>query len=144
MAVSAASFIPAALQMREHTGDAFSRCAAAVIINPLIVRRSLGRLGRVEASRYAGASLKSGLLGRLGRLFQTHSGTEGTNTGNEARMIDKLNDFGRSVPGVPSTPAVELHRSLSERERAILIAAGAVNDSIIIEALRLFDARVVE
>jgi hypothetical protein len=35
-------------------------------------------------------------------------------------------------------------RPLSEREWAILMRAGAENDPIIIEALRLFDARVVE
>jgi hypothetical protein len=35
-------------------------------------------------------------------------------------------------------------RLLTERERAILVRAGAENDPIIFEALRLFNARVVE
>jgi hypothetical protein len=39
---------------------------------------------------------------------------------------------------------VKPDRSLSEREWAILVRAGAENDPIIIEALRLFNARIVE
>jgi hypothetical protein len=104
----------------------------------------LGRLGRVNESHSATAPLKSGLLGRLGRLFQTHSGTELTHAGNEDRMIHELNDFKRGVPGVLNTPAVEPHRRLSTCEWAILVRADAEHDPIIIEALRLFDARIVE
>jgi hypothetical protein len=42
------------------------------------------------------------------------------------------------------TEVAKPHRPLSEREWAILVRAGAENDPIIIEALRLFNARVVE
>jgi hypothetical protein len=39
---------------------------------------------------------------------------------------------------------VKPHRPLSEREWAILVRAGAENDPVIIEAMHLFNARVVE
>ena len=64
--------------------------------------------------------------------------------GNGDRTNEKLNDSNGGVPGVLSRPAVKPHRPLSEREWAILVRAGAENDPIIIEALRLFDARIVE
>ena len=101
----------------------------------------MGRLGRVHENHSAGEPLKTSLLGRLGRLFQTHSGTERLHGDKEDRGPEKLNECGR---GVPSAPAVKPHRPLSEHEWAILVRAGAQHDPIIIEALRLFDARVVE
>lgn len=39
---------------------------------------------------------------------------------------------------------VKPHRPLSEREWAILVRAGAENDPIIIEALNIFNATIVE
>jgi hypothetical protein len=39
---------------------------------------------------------------------------------------------------------VKPHRRLSEREWAILVRAGAENDPLIITALNLFNARIVE
>jgi hypothetical protein len=92
----------------------------------------------------AGQRLKTGLLGRLGRLFQTHLGTELSDERKQDQIIEELNDCGKGVLGVLSTPTVEPHSALTEREWAILVRAGAKNDPIIIEALRLFDARVVE
>jgi hypothetical protein len=86
--------------------------------------------------------LKTGLLGRLGRLFQTHSGTEPTHPGNKERTTKKLNDFEPGVPGVPSVLAIEPHRPLSERECVILAQAEAENDPLILEALRMFNATV--
>ena len=46
--------------------------------------------------------------------------------------------------GAIALEATKPHRPLSGREWAILVRAGAENDPIIIEALRLFNARVVE
>jgi hypothetical protein len=42
------------------------------------------------------------------------------------------------------TEVVKPHRPLSEREWAILVRAGAENDPIIITALNLFNATIVE
>lgn len=39
---------------------------------------------------------------------------------------------------------IKLQRPLTEREWAILVRAGAEDDPIVIEALRLFDGRIVE
>jgi len=129
---------------RAHRKRIFALCGSREI-KPLAVRRSgLGRFGRIAESHSTSEPLKTGLLGRLGRLFQTHSGTERKDAGNEDRMTEKLNDFERGVLGVLSTPTVEPHRPLSERERAILVRAGAENDPVIIEALNLFNARIVE
>src|SRR5215831_9143114 len=91
---------------------------------------------RASESHSAVNPSKIDLLGRLGRLFQTHSGSEPTHAGNEHQLTEKLNDFERGVPGVPSAPAIDPHRSLSTREWAILRRAGAENDPIIFEALR--------
>ena len=106
-------------------------------IKPLAVRpEGLGRLERVVKSRSAVAALKTGVLGRLGRLFQTHSGTEVTHAGNKDRMTEKLNDFD------PGVLAIEPHRPLSERERVILAEVEAEIDPLILEALRMFNATV--
>ena len=51
-----------------------------------------------------------------------------------------------SKPKKAATAAeiIRPHRPLTEREWVLLVRAGAENDPMIIEALRLFDARVVE
>jgi hypothetical protein len=128
----------------EHRKRIFALCGNREIKQLVVRCRDLGRLGRVDQSHSACEPLKTGLLGRVGRLFQTHSGTELTHAGNKDRMTEKVNDFEPGVPGVLTVLAIEPHRPLSERERAILVRAGAENDPLIIEALRLFDARVVE
>ena len=57
-------------------------------------------------------------------------------------MTEKLNDFGRGVPGVLSTPTVEPHRTLDEREQAILKECDSEHDPLMLEALAIFNARV--
>jgi hypothetical protein len=127
---------------REHRKRIFALCGNREI-KPLAVRGSvLGRFGRTAESHSASAPLKSGLLGRLGRLFQTRSGTEVTHTGNKDRRTEKLNDFKPGVPSVLSVLAIEPHRPLSERERVILAGVQAENESLILEALRMFNATV--
>jgi hypothetical protein len=129
---------------REHRKRIFALCGNREI-KPLVVHRSdLGRPGRVDQSHLASAPVKTGLLGRLGRLFQTHSRTEPSQSEKEDAGSKKLNDCEKGVPGVPSQPPLKLHRPLTEHEWAILVRAGAEHDPIIIDALRLFDARVVE
>jgi hypothetical protein len=132
------------LDAKEHRKRIFALCGNREI-KPLVVRRNdLGRLGRVDQSHSEGTPLRIGLLGRVGRLFETHLGTEQTHGRKEDREIEKLNDCERGVLGVPTALAVKRHRPLTERERAILVRAGAENEPIIIEALHLFDARIVE
>jgi hypothetical protein len=129
---------------KAHRKRVFARCGCREIKSLSIRQSALGRLGRVDESHSEGTPLRIGLLGRVGRLFETHLGTEQTHGRKEDREIEKLNDCERGVLGVPTALAVKLHRPLTERERAILVRAGAENEPIIIEALRLFDARVVE
>jgi hypothetical protein len=56
---------------REHRKRIFALCGNREI-KPLAVRGSrLGRLGRAAGSHSSSEAVKKGLLGRLGRLFQT-------------------------------------------------------------------------
>jgi hypothetical protein len=129
---------------KAHRKRVFALCGCREI-RPLSIRQSvLGRLGRVDESHSEGTPVRTGLLGRVGRLFQTYLGTEQAHERKEDRRVEKLNDRERGVPGVLSAPAVKPRRPLTEGEWTILVRAGAVNEAIIIEALRLFDARVVE
>jgi hypothetical protein len=128
---------------REHRKRIFALCGHREI-KPLVVRRSdSGRAGRLKQSHLAREPLKTGLLGRLGRLFQTHSRSEPSQREKEDAGSKKLNDCEKGVLGVPS-PSVKLHRPLTAHEWAILVRAGAENDPVIMEALCLFNARVVE
>jgi hypothetical protein len=126
---------------KEHRKRIFALCGDREI-KPLAVHPSgLGRLGRVFQTHLAVRPVKTGLLGCLGRVFETHLEQEREpSRDKEHNAYRQLNDCGKGVPSVP----VEPHRPLSEREWTILVRAGAENDPIIIEALRLFDARIVE
>jgi len=129
---------------RAHRKRIFALCGNREI-KPLVVRRSvLGRSGRVDQSHSASEPLRTGLLGHLGRLFQSHSCTEPPLGEKESRGSDKLNDCEEGVLGVLNTPGAKFHRPLTEHEWAVLVRARAENDPIIIEALRLFNAQVVE
>ena len=83
-------------------------------------------------------------MGRLGRLFQTHLGTEATHAKNSDRTTDQLSKFKGGVLGVPSDPTATPHRPLSERERDLLIRwCGTVDDAIVLEARTLFNGTIV-
>jgi hypothetical protein len=130
---------------REHRKRIFAVCGDREI-KPLAVQSpGLGRSGRVNQTYLASAPLTTGLLGRLGRLFQTHSGTELTHAqGNDDRTTQKLNDFKAGVLGVPSDPTATPHRPLSERERAVLMRwCGTDDDAIVLEARTLFNGTIV-
>jgi hypothetical protein len=110
---------------------------------PLVVRNgALGRLGRGNESHSEAAPLKAGVLGRLGRLFQTHLPTEPTREEKEGQGSENLNDCEKGVPAVPTkmTP----NRALADGELLLLRRAIAENDPIIITALNLFNATIVE
>jgi hypothetical protein len=107
---------------KEHRRRIFALCGDRKP-KPLVIHRTeemlaSGRLGRSFQSHPENASLKTGLLGRLGRVFETHLETERARAGNEDRITEKLNDFGRGVPGVLSTSAAESHGPLSEQKWA--------------------------
>jgi len=132
------------MDARAHRKRIFALCGNRES-KPLAVRNAaLGRLGRGNESHLEDAPLKTGVLGRLGRLFQTHLGTEITREEKERPSIEKLNECEKGVPAVPNAPIVKPHRPLTDREWEILVRAGAENDPIIFEALRVFDARIVE
>src|SRR5262249_38366291 len=104
----------------------------------------LGRLGRVNQTHSAGAPVKTGLLGRLGRLFETHLEGDQSKGDKKSPADHQLNECGKGVPGVLNAPAARFHRPLTGHEWAIMVRAGAENDPLIIEAVRLFNVRVVE
>jgi hypothetical protein len=123
---------------KEHRKRIFALCGDREI-KPLAVRPSgLGRLGRVIKSRSAGSALKTSLLGRLGRVFQSH--LEPSNGHKQAVFpVSSLKDYENGVLGVPKP-----NRPLRDRERDLLREKGMENDPLIIEALNIFDGRIVE
>lgn len=90
---------------KEHRKRIFALCGDREI-KPLAVRPSgLGRLGRVNQSQSACQPLKTGLLGRLGRVFQTHLEGDQQSTGDKKHPGDQqLNDCRKGVLGVLNTP----------------------------------------
>ena len=77
---------------REHRKRIFALCGDRKI-KPLAVRDSpLGRLGRATETHSAVAPLKTGLLGRLGRLFETDLEAEQMDENKEDRTAEKLRD----------------------------------------------------
>ena len=83
-------------------------------------------------------------MGRLGRLFQTHLGTEATHAKNSDRTTDQLSKFKGGVLGVPSEQTVTPHRPLSEPERALLMRwCDTDDDAIVLEARTLFNGTIV-
>jgi len=95
---------------KAHRRRIFSLCGDREIKSLVVRPADLGRLGRVNQSQSAGQPLKTGLSGRLGRVFQTHLETERAHAGSEDRTTEKLNDFGRGVLGVLSTQVVKTHK----------------------------------
>ena len=85
----------------------------------------------------AGAPLKTGLLGCLGRVFETHLAGKQTHERRGDRKAEKLNDCEKGILPVLQTHApMKPHRPLTERERRLLVAlSGCEQDRIIIDAL---------
>lgn len=123
---------------KEHRKRIFASCGDREI-KPLAVRPSgLGRLGRVIKGRSAGSALKTGLLGRLGRVFQSH--LEPSEEYKQAMSpVSSLKDYENGVLGVPKP-----NRPLRDHERGLLRKKGMENDPLIIEALNIFDGGIVE
>jgi hypothetical protein len=131
---------------KEHRKRIFALCGDREI-KPLVVRPSgLGRLGRVNRSQLAETPLKTGLLGRLGRVFETHLEPERGPAQDENHNADErqLNECEKGVLAVPSDPTATPQRPLSERERDLLIRwCGTDDDAIALEARTLFNATIV-
>lgn len=131
---------------KAHRKRIFALCGDCEI-KPLTVRSSdLGRLGRLNQSESTGQPLKTGLLGRLGRVFQTHLEGDRQSTGEKKPTAEpgarQLNECKKGVPGVPSHSSPLPDPPLTEQEQALLMRACGV-DNIILEARKLFNARIV-
>ena len=131
---------------KEHRRRIFALCGDHKI-KPLVIRRmqeiaGSGRPGRQFQSHSENEPTKIGLLGRLGRAFSTHAQRHREVESSGSSLVQQ-NDIKTGVPAVPESRVVP-HRLLSEHEWAILVRAGAQNDLVIIEALNLFNAKIVE
>jgi hypothetical protein len=129
-----------------HRRRIFALCGDRKI-KALVIRRvtgtgSLGRSGRPLQSHSEVAPIKTGLLGRLGRVFETHAQRD-PEIEASAFPVAGQRDIRGGVPAVLN-PQLRLNRALTERELSILRRAGAENDPIIITALNLFNATIVE
>jgi hypothetical protein len=105
----------------EHRKRIFALCGDRGI-KPLIVRSPIvGRLGRVDRSQSAGQPLKTGLLGRLGRVFQTHLERDRQSTGNKKPPGEpaerQLNECKQDVPGV--LKPVDILKPQAERHQRV-------------------------
>jgi hypothetical protein len=130
---------------KEHRKRIFALCGDREI-KPLTVHPSgLGRSGRAVKSRSAVAALKTGLLGRLGRVFETHPEPEREPTWDIRPTAERqLDDCGKGVLGVPSEQTATPRRPLSERERVLLVRwCGTDDDAIVLEARSLFNGTIV-
>ena len=109
-------------EAKEHRKRIFALCGDRQV-KPLIIHRpqetaDLGRRGRVVGSRSPAAAIKTGLLGRLGRAFQTYSEAGPNNSDKAERQLD---DNGRGVLGVlKPSDVVKLHRRFAVNDEYIL------------------------
>ena len=135
-----------AIEAKGHRKRIFALCGDREM-KPLLLRRmedraASGRLGRPFQSHSEVAPIKTGLLGCLGRVFETHA-RRGAETQTSDFALAKQNEFTIGVPAVLN-PQLRPNRALTKRELSILRRAGAENDPIIITAIDLFNATVVE
>ena len=65
------------------------------------------------------------------------------NTGTVPRL-EQLDLFSGVCLVRKSVPKPKLHRALTPREKDVLKQVGALNDPLIIEAINLFNATIVE
>ena len=131
---------------KEHRKRIFALCGDREI-KPLAVHPSgLGRLGRVNRSQLAETPLKTGLLGRLGRVFETNLKPERAAVEDENHNADEhqLSECEKGVLAVLSDPTATPQPPLNERERALLIRwCGTDYDPIVLEARTLFNGTIV-
>ncbi len=103
----------------------------------------LGRLGRVADSPSGVAPFKTGLLGRLGRLFHSHIAPQDA-TAFVQSPGPALSEFQTPVLSVPKPlGTVKPDRPLTDQELLLLRQAGMENDPVVITALNLFQGPIV-
>jgi hypothetical protein len=128
---------------KKHRKRIFALCGNRET-QPLCVRPTggLGHSGRAVESQLVPQPLKIGLLGRLGRAFNSRLGTsEVTNAAQEQAV---LSSQPLKKPEVSVLPVLKPGRELTAHERDILRRKGMANYPRIIEALNIFDGRIIE
>jgi hypothetical protein len=133
-------------EAKEHRRRIFALCGDRKI-KPLVIylaeeTAASGRSGRPFQSHSEEAPIKTGLLGRLGRVFQSHLERRREIEASGFPLLQQ-NDIRSAVPAVLESE-VRPNRPLTDREILLLRRAGAENDPIIITALNLFNATIVE
>lgn len=124
-----------------YPGDAPAAKTHRKRIFALCGSRNVMELAVRQHVEHPPTALKTGVLGRLGRVFQTHEEPGGEKANNENTFpTGNLNDCEGGVLSV--LKAVTPYRPLTEQELYFLRRAGAENDPIIIEALNLFRGRI--
>ncbi len=94
--------------------------------------------------------IKTGILGRLGRAFKSHARESGWRNNEQPQdrfPFGSRRDYERGVPSVPKIQrmnnTVKPYRPLTEFEQGVLRRAGLEDDPMIIEALNIFEGRIV-
>jgi hypothetical protein len=124
---------------KAHRKCIFALCGEREI-KPLIVRSpNVGRLGRPNQSPVSSQPPKTGLLGRLGRLFKTHSEPARADNHQVRRRLD---DCKKGVPRVLNHSSTPADRPLTEHEHELLMRWSGID--LILEARNLFNATIVE
>jgi hypothetical protein len=108
---------------KAHRRRIFSLCGDRETKSLVVRPADLGRLGRVNQSQSAGQSLKTGLLGRLRRVFQTHLEGDQQSTGDKKHPAEhQLNDCRKGVLSVLNHSSTPPDRPLTEDELALFDA----------------------
>ena len=105
-------------EAKEHRKRIFALCGDRAIKPLSLHTPALGCPRRVNQSQSAVQRLKTGLLGRLGRVFQTHLEGDRQSTGNKKHPPEhQQSDCKKGVLAVLSDPTSTGNRPLSECER---------------------------
>jgi hypothetical protein len=134
------------MESKKHRRRIFALCGFrgmhALAVNAIGDSPVCGTLDEPRTAELSVKPIKTNLLGRLGRLSETHARLSKTNESNSS--VAHQAEYEKGVPPVPrSTAPVEPYRPLTEHERDILRRKGLENDPLIIEALNIFRGRIV-
>jgi hypothetical protein len=127
---------------RAHRKRIFEFCGNKEI-QPLIVHKpsTLNTPGYPKGIPSVPSGTRSGTLGRLGRVLQTHALQSSEKNGSTDTRLATRCKSGKGVLGVLKEPP---HRPLGEHERDLMLRwCDRDIDSLILEARQLFNATVV-